>query len=133
MTVMIAEIKISPECKVEIFYIVRQQFKFPFRMAKQNIFKMIIGVLILISVIHHVEMFQVSGKIIFSDGNPSTLPANTWLTVKVLDTSLADAAATLLGEHQCEIKNYDPSQDLLYSVDFQFPQDVAAPTDVSVS
>ena len=83
--------------------------------------------------IHHAEMFQVSGKIIFTGGNPSSFPANTWLTVKVEDTSLQDTETKLLGEHQCEIKNYDPTQDLLYSVDFQFPQDVAAPTDVSVS
>ena len=83
--------------------------------------------------IHHAEMFQVSGKIIFTDGKPSLLPANTWLTVKVEDTSLQDVSAKLLGQHQCEIKNYDFRQDLLYSVDFQIPQDVALPTEVWVS
>ena len=130
---MIFRYEISSWVQGQNFYIVRQQFKFPFRMMRQNIFKMLIGALVFISVIHQAEMLQVSGKIIFTNGKPSFLPANTWLTVKVEDTSIQDTAATLLGEHQCEIKNYDPTQDLLYSVDFQFPQDVAAPTDVSVS
>ena len=96
---------------------------------------MIIEAILLSTFIIHVEMFQVKGKITFEGGKPSAFPSNTWITIKVQDTSLADASAVNLAKQRNEITNYNSTQDLQFLIDdVKSPGDVGAPgVDITVS
>ena len=96
---------------------------------------MIIEAILLLTFIIHVDMFQVKGTITFEGGKPSTFPSNTWLTIKVQDTSLADASAVNLAKQRNEITNYNNAQDLQFLIDdVKSPEDVGAPgVDITVS
>ena len=89
---------------------------------------MIIEAILLLTFIIHVDMFQVKGKITFEGGKPSTFPNDTWLTIKVQDTSLADASAVNLAKQKNEITNYNNTQDLQFLIDdVKSPEEVGAP------
>ena len=96
---------------------------------------MIIEAILLSTFIIHVDMFQVKGKITFEGGKPSAFPSNTWITIKVQDTSLADASAVNLAKQRNEITNYNSTQDLQFLIeDVKSPGDVRAPgVDITVS
>ena len=70
----------------------------------------------LVTFIPFAMMFNVKGKVKFEDGQPSTIPPGSWLSVSVQDTSLADAKAKKLGEVEFEIKDYDSSKPLEFNI-----------------
>lgn len=64
--------------------------------------------------VHCANAFEVRGGIKFKDGEkPATLPAGSWLVVKLEDVSLADAPSKLISTFEKEIKDY-PAKPLTY-------------------
>jgi len=57
----------------------------------------------------------VKGEIKF-ESEPATLPKNSWLLVKVQDTSLMDAPSKTLGEYKKEIEGFGNGAPLKYEV-----------------
>ena len=62
-------------------------------------------------------MFNISGKIIFANGEvPEAIPDGSLLTVKVEDTNMMDAPAVRLGEYREIIQNYKYGDSLTYEI-----------------
>ena len=57
----------------------------------------------------------------FSLGKPECLPEGSYLVVKFQDVSRQDVAATLIADQRAEIKDYDPSGDIKYTLTFDRP------------
>ena len=55
------------------------------------------------------------GEIKF-ESEPATLPRNSWLLVKVEDTSLMDSPSKILGKYKKEIKGFGNGAPLHYEV-----------------
>ncbi|XP_066924483.1 uncharacterized protein [Clytia hemisphaerica] len=74
---------------------------------------MIWGSLIILSLIHlYLCDFTLVGMIKFKDGDlPERVPDNSWLTVKVEDTSIMDVASVSLGSTTVPVQNYTKSND----------------------
>lgn len=64
--------------------------------------------------VHCAHAFVLKGSIKFGYGKePASLPAGSWLVVKLEDISLADASAKLISTFEEEIKDY-PTKPLTY-------------------
>ena len=77
---------------------------------------MLVYLFSLVTFIPFAMMFDVKGKVNFKDGQPSTIPPGSWLSVKAEDTSLQDVPAILLGKTEFEVKDYNSSKPLEFFI-----------------